>query len=173
MPHFVEELRGDADAAIAAMREAALTARRVHARAELMRHMLTTARKVRERPKAEAVEAVVREWMDAWNLSRHDWPHIAHEMERFTASFHDYASDPSDAHDQRLRQSCDALDAALAREGTSISDQMAYRSECAHGWWELVKPTPADLPRAKPRFSGPQPDRGQAFWDVGCPDFCR
>ena len=67
MPHLVEELRAEAEAAIAAMREAALAARHLHARAELMRHMLTTARKVKDRPKADAVETVVREWMDAWN----------------------------------------------------------------------------------------------------------
>lgn len=173
MPHLVEELRADAEAAIAAMRAAALAARYLHARAELMRHMLTTARKVKDKPKADAVETVVREWMDAWNLDRHDWPHIAREMEAFTGAFHDYANGPDDAHDQRLRQSCDALDAALAREGTSISEQMAYRSQCAHGWWELVKPVPTDLAGKKPRPSVPHREPGQPFWEVGCADFCR
>ena len=173
MPHFVEELRGDAEAAIAAMREAALSARHIHARAELMRHMLTTARKVAAKPKVEAVETVVREWMDAWNLDRHDWPHIAREMESFTAAFHDYANEPSDAHDDALRMSCTALDKALAREGTSISEQMAFRSQCAHGWWELVTPVPSDLVGKKPRPSVPKLGPGQAFWDVGCAEFCR
>ncbi|KPH82634.1 hypothetical protein [Bosea vaviloviae] len=173
MPHFVEELRGDAEAAIAAMRHAALAARHVHARAELMRHMLTTARKVAAKPKGEAVETVVREWMDAWNLDRHDWPHIAREMESFTAAFHDYANDPSDAHDAALRATCTALDQALAREGTSISDQMAFRSQCAHGWWDLVAPTPVDLPGAKPRPSMPVLRPDAPFWDAGCADFCR
>lgn len=173
MPHFVEELREEAGAAIAAMRETALAARQIHARAELMRHMLTTARKVAEKPRAEAVETVAREWMDAWNLDRHDWPHIAREMESFTAAFHDYANEPSDAHDAALRESCAALDAALAREGTSISEQMAFRSQCAHGWWELVAPTPADLLGAKPRPSMPAPRADAPFWEAGCADFCR
>ncbi|PTM40548.1 hypothetical protein [Bosea sp. 124] len=173
MTHFVEELRADAAAAIAGMREAALAARHLHARAELMRHMLTTARKVAGKPKAEAVETVVREWMDAWNLDRHDWPHIAREMESFTAAFHDYANQPSDGHDAALRDNCTALDEALARENTSISEQMAFRSQCAHGWWELVAPTPADLPGAKPRPSMPQPRADAPFWEAGCADFCR
>lgn len=173
MPHFVEEMREEADVAIARMREAALAARHLHARAELMRHMLTTARKVADKPKAEAVETVVREWMDAWNLDRHDWPHIAREMETFTAAFHDYANEPSDVRDITLRESCAALDEALAREGTSISEQMAFRSQCAHGWWELVAPTPADLPGRKPRPSMPAPRTDAPFWEAGCADFCR
>ena len=173
MPHFVETLQREAADAIAQMQEAALRARHAHARAELMRHMLTTARKVKDKPKAEAVETVVREWMDAWNLGRSDWPHIAREMETFTAAFHDYANDPSDAHDTRLRETCATLDAVLEQEGTSISDQMAFRSQCAHGWWEQVKPVPADLPGRKPRPSVPALESGKAFWEAGCADFCR
>lgn len=173
MPHFVETLQQEAAEAVGRMRETALAARHLHARAELMRHMLTTARKVKDRPKAEAVETVVREWMDAWNLGRADWPHIAREMEAFTEAFHDYANAPSDAHDLRLRRSCEALDAVLAKEGTSISDEMAFRSQCAHGWWELVAPTPAGLPGRKERPSVPRPEDGKPFWETGCADFCR
>ena len=47
MAHLVEELQAEAARAIAAMREAALATRTVHARAELMRHMRTTAVKVK------------------------------------------------------------------------------------------------------------------------------
>jgi hypothetical protein len=173
MPHFVEDLQQEAQRAVAAMQSAALAARHIHARAELMRHMLTTARKVATKPKAEAVETVVREWMDAWNLGRSEWPHIAREMEAFTEAFHDYANEPSDAHDAALRRSCEALDAALAREGTSISEQMAFRSQCAHRWWELVVPVPADLPGAKPRPSVPVLAEGAPFWEAGSADFCR
>ena len=173
MPHFVEDLQQEAQRAVAAMQSAALAARHIHARAELMRHMLTTARKVATKPKAEAVETVVREWMDAWNLGRSEWPHIAREMEAFTEAFHVYANDPSDAHDAALRRSCEALDAALAREGTSISEQMAFRSQCAHRWWELVVPVPPDLPGAKPRPSVPVLAEGVPFWEAGCADFCR
>ncbi|MCO5090133.1 hypothetical protein [Bosea sp. (in: a-proteobacteria)] len=173
MPHFVEALQREAADAVAAMREAALRARHAHARAELMRHMLTTARKVKDEPRAAAVETVVREWMDAWNLGRDDWPQIAREMTAFTEAFHDYANAPGDAQDAALRAACAALDAVLAREGTSISDEMAFRSQCAHGWWELVKPVPAGLPGRKPRPSVPQLEAGKPFWEAGCADFCR
>jgi hypothetical protein len=157
------------------MQEAALAARHAHARAELMRHMLTTARKVKDKdkPKPEAIETVVREWMAAWYLDRADWPHIAREMEAFTAAFHDYANDPGEAQDAALRKACDALDAALAREDTSISDQMAFRSQCAHRWWELVVPVPADLPGRKPRPSLPPLPEDAPFWEAGCAEFCR
>jgi hypothetical protein len=47
MPHFVDELKAGAEAAIAAMRDASRRARHIHARAELMRHMLLTANKVK------------------------------------------------------------------------------------------------------------------------------
>ncbi|KRE15893.1 hypothetical protein ASE63_16905 [Bosea sp. Root381] len=173
MPHFVDALQQEASAAIARMREAAIEARRLHARAELMRHMLTTARKVKDKPKAEAVETVVTEWMDAWNLGRSDWPHIAREMEVFTEAFHDYANEPSDPNDGRVAAGAEALDAALAREGTSIAEQMAFRSQCAHGWWELVAPTPADLPGRKPRPSVPALRGDAPLWEAGCADFCR
>ncbi len=82
------------------MQAAAIEARRLHARAELMRHMLATARKVKDKPRAEAVETVVREWMDAWNLRRDEWPHVAREMQSFTEAFQDYAIDASDANDR-------------------------------------------------------------------------
>lgn len=173
MPHLVDELQREAGMAIDVMKQAAIHARHVHARAELMRHMLTTARKVRDEPRSEAVETVVREWMDAWNLDRDAWPHVAREMTLFTEAFHDYANAPSDIHDAALRRACDALDEALSREGTSISQQMAYRSQCAHRWWELVEPTPADLPGSKPRPSMPALRADMPFWETGCPDFCR
>ena len=173
MSHFVETLQQEAAQAIARMQDAAIEARRIHAHAELMRHMLTTACKVKDKPKTEAVETVVREWMDAWNLGRSEWPHIAREMETFTEAFHDYANDPSDANDARVATSAQALDAAFAREGTSVAEQMAYRSQCAHRWWELVKPTPADLAGGKPRPSVPPLDPARPFWETGCAPFCR
>lgn len=173
MTHFVAALQAEAQTAIETMRHAARQARRVHARAELMRHMLTTARKMAGKPKAEAIEGVVREWMSAWHLDRAAWPHIAREMEAFTAAFHDYAAEPSDAHDAAVRRNADALEAAFAREGTSIADQMAWRSQCAHGWWDLVEPTPADLPGVKPRPSVPAPEPGRPFWEAGCAEMCR
>ena len=173
MPHFVDALRAEAEAAIAAMRDAALRARQIHARAELMRHMLLTAHKVKSKPKADAVEAVVTEWMTAWHLSRSDWPQLARPMETFTAAFYDYAVDPSDESDAALRHACSGLDAALAGEKTSIFDQMAWRSQCAHGWWDMVSPTPRDLPGRIDRDTVPEFKSGAPFWDVGCADMCK
>jgi len=172
MVHVVEALREEAESAIAAMREAARHARFIHARAELMRHMLTTARKVIDKPRAEAVEDVVREWMAAWHLDRAAWPHVAREMEALTEAFLDYAATPSDTADATLRAAIAGLDTALDREGASISDQMAWRSQCAHGWWDWVEPRPADLPGRKDRPMIPQPQAGRPFWEAGCADFC-
>jgi hypothetical protein len=173
MPHFVDELQQQAEQAMADMRAAARAARHIHARAELMRHMRTTAAKSKDRPRAEAVEAVLAEWLEAWYVPRHDWPHIAREMERFTAAFHDYVNDASDANDALLRAATDALDTALAAEGTTISDQMAFRSMCAHGWWEAVLPTPGDLPGRKDRPTVPRVTSDRPFWEAGCAEQCR
>ena len=172
MPHFVEQLQAEATQAMATMRAAAIAARHIHARAELMRHMRTTANKFMHKPKAEAVEAVVAEWMEAWHLPRSQWPHIAREMERFTEAFHDYAHDPGDAADAAVRAGCEALDTALAREGSTISDQMAFRSMCAHGWWEMVLPTPSDLPGRSERAGVPRWQAGKPFWDTACAAQC-
>ena len=172
MPHFVEQLQGEAAQAMTAMRDAAIAARHIHARAELMRHMRTTAAKSKDKPKAQAIELVVAEWMQAWHLPRGEWPHIAREMERFTEAFYEYAGAPSDAADAQVRAGCQALDAVLAKEGTSISDQMAFRSMCAHRWWEMVTPTPADLPGRTERPTIPALQPGHPFWETGCAEQC-
>lgn len=173
MPHFVEELQSQAAQAIEDMQKAAIAARHIHARAELMRHMRTTAAKSKDRPKAEAVEAVLAEWLEAWYVPRNDWPHIAAEMENFTATFYDYVNGPSDASDVKMRAATDALDKALASEGTSISDQMAFRSMCAHGWWDWVVPTPEDLPGRTERLTVPHLVKGRPFWEANCAEQCR
>lgn len=172
MVHLVDDLQAQAAQAVERMQQAAIAARHTHARAELMRHMLATARKVKDRPRAEAVETVVSEWLGAWHLERTQWPHLAREMEALTEVFYDYVHDMSDANDARLRRSCDILDTAFARAETTISDQMAWRSQCAHGWWELVSPTPVDLPGRKQRSAVPTYVAGAAFWNTGCADFC-
>jgi len=173
MTSFVEDLRSEAERAIAAMKEAALAARRAHARAELMRHMATTTRKVAHLPKEEAVARVVAEWMAAWHLDRAARPDAAREMEALTGAFYDDATEPSVDADAALRRACAALDEALSRQGTTIADEMAWRSQCAHGWWESVRPTPPDLPGRKDRPTVPQSKPGEPFWDAGCADFCR
>jgi len=173
MTHLVDELKAEAEAVIAAMRDVSRQARHVHARAELMRHMLLTVNKVKHRPKSHAIEAVVTEWLNAWHLSRTDWPELAREMDAFTGAFYDYANEPTDGSDAALRAACAALDGALASKGTSISDQMAWRSQCAHGWWEMVSPTPRDLPGRRDRNEVPTFKPGSSFWDTGCADICK
>ena len=99
MTHLVEQLRGEAERDIATMREAALRARETHARAELMRHMLMTAGKVKEQPREQAVRFIVDHWLEAWHLDRTSWPHVA-EMEAFAAAFHAYVGAQTDTHDE-------------------------------------------------------------------------
>jgi hypothetical protein len=135
--------------------------------------MMTTTRKVVDRPKSEAIANVVSEWMAAWNLDRSAWPETARDMEALTGAFYDYVAEPSDRTDANLREACAALDNALARQGTTMSDQMAWRSQCAHGWWESVRPTPPDLPGRKDRPSVPRPRSGKPFWEADCADFCK
>lgn len=173
MPHFVEDLQSQAAKAIEEMKKAAITARTIHAKAELLRHMRTTAAKSKDKPKPEAVEAVLAEWLEAWYVPRNDWPHIAGEMENFTATFYDYVNDPCDESDARMREATEALEKALAAENTSIADQMAYRSMCAHGWWEWVMPTPVDLPGRTERPTVPQLEKGRPFWEANCAEQCR
>jgi hypothetical protein len=120
-----------------------------------------------------AVERVVSEWMSAWHLDPSGWPETARDMEAATGWFYDYVTDPSDSTDAALRQACAALDRSLARQGTTLSDQMAWRSQCAHGWWECVQPTPHDLPGRKDRPTIPEPSPAKPFWDAGCADFCK
>lgn len=173
MTHFVEELQSQAERAIEAMKETALAARRAHARAELMRHMVSTTRKVAHLAKEEAVDHIVTEWMAAWHLDRSAWPEIAREIEALTGAFYDDVTEPTSQTDAALRQACAALDRALARRGTTISDEMAWRSQCAYGWWESVRPVPLDLPGRKDRPSVPKPQPDKPFWEAECADFCK
>lgn len=172
MPHIVEDLQAEAEAAIAAMQAAARTARDLHARAELMRHMRTTARKVMAMEREDAIDAVVREWMEAWHLAPADWPDLAREMRGFTAACLDYVQAPDDARDAAVRAAADGLEGALQARGSSIADEMAWRSMCAHRWWELVAPAPADLPGRKDRPTIPPLDPSRPFWETGCADRC-
>ncbi len=165
MPHLVEDLQDQAAHAITAMRNAALAARSLHARAELMRHMRLTAAKSRDRPRAEAVRAVVDEWLGAWGLARDTWPHVG-AMDALTVAFHDYVRDPSDAKDKAVRAALDTIEAAFAQAGLPLDDQMAWRSICAHGWWADVKPAPPGRGRAD------RVDPGRPFWDKACRPEC-
>jgi hypothetical protein len=173
MPHFVDDLKAEAEARIAAMRETARAARFAHARAELMRHMLLAGAKTAAKPRAEAIEFILREWTAAWHLDREAWPHLAHEMEALTGAFVDYARNPGANEDAALRDGAARLEAALAARNSSIADEMAFRSQCAHRWWEMVTPTPADLPGRKDRPTIPTADPTKPFWETGCAEFCK
>src|SRR4029078_10716361 len=69
MTHLVEQLRDETARNIATMREAALRARETHARAELMRHMLMTASKVKEQPAERAVRFILQPSLRTWRLA--------------------------------------------------------------------------------------------------------
>lgn len=169
---FVEELQAEAAAAIAHMQQAALAARMVHARAELMRHMLTTAAKVAHLPREAAVAQVVGEWMQAWHLDADAYPDLKAEMAAFTRAFCDYAGAPDPQREADVRAAADAMEAGFRRIGTTLADQMAWRSECAHGWWAVVAPVPPDMPGARARPGVPALQPGAPFWAAACAPHC-
>ena len=100
--------------------------------------MHTTASK----PGAD-VDGVTHEWLAAWGLA--EWTGIAAEARRFTAAILVYTH-PSDEADLAVRETLAALDEAFAAQGTTLADQMAWRSRCAHGWWGDVAPEPPGQP---------------------------
>ena len=165
MTHFVAQLRREAEVEIDAMKRAALRARDAHARAELMRHMLMTADRVKTEPAASAVRFIVDHWLEAWHLDRGTWPHVA-DMETFAAAFHAYAGDPNDAHDAAVRAAADRIEKAFADAALPLAEQMAWRSVCAHGWWALVRPAPPGRGRTDREWPR------EAFWADGCPAHC-
>ena len=165
MNDFATELRLEAEAAIAAAREATLRARRIHARAELMRHMILTTAKSTGRPRTESIALVTDEWLDAWQRDRRNYPYVR-QMEALAGACYDALRSPVLGTDAAVRAAFDALDAACVANGTTIADEMAWRSGCSHGWWGDVRPAPAsaeyrDLAR-----------RTEALWERGCAPEC-
>ena len=166
MAHLLDEMTQRSEGSIEAMKQAARKARLDHAASELVRHMLTTTRKSADRPRAEAIEAVVSEWLEAWYLDRNAWPEIAADMEALTGAFHDYCNDPSDANDAAIRSAWQRLKQVHDNTERTLEDQMAWRSVCAHGWWGDIEPAPPgyrDHDEERPR---------EPFWDKGCPPQC-
>lgn len=163
---LVARMAAEAEAAVAAMRDAALRARDLHARAELMRHMEATACKALAdgRPRDEAAAFVAREWMQAWALG--DGAGLDGAARGFVAAHLDAAAGAPGA-EAGLAGSLAALDAVLTAAGTTLADEMAWHSECAHGWWGHVRPPPAGLP---PRPGVPGLVR--PFWADGCAPHC-
>jgi hypothetical protein len=164
MQHLHAEAKATADDFIATMKAAALAARAAHARAELMRHMLLTAGKLKERPRDAAMRQVVDEWLAAWALDRF-FPHVG-DMEAVTAAFFDYVRAPSDDADRVLRAAWATIERVFSVSGTPLADRMAWRSSCAHGWWADVCPAPPGEGRADTAWpAGP-------FWEKGCAPHC-
>jgi hypothetical protein len=172
MPELVDELQQAAALSIEAMRRAALEARRLHATAELMRHMRGTAAKLADRPVEEAAALVAGEWMKAWHLDGDAYAALGPDVTRFCLAFSHDARGTTAATQMAIRDAIAALEAAFGRHGTTIADQMAWRSECAHGWWELVVPTPDDLPSRSDRAGMPRYRTGAPFWEIGCAARC-
>jgi hypothetical protein len=165
MNDFETELRREAQDAIAAAREATLRARRSHARAELMRHMILTTAKSADRPRKESVALVTDEWLDAWRRDRGNYPFVA-QMEALAGACYDALRAPGPATDVAVRSTFATLEAACEARRTTLADEMAWRSGCSHGWWGDVRPAPAsaeyrDLAR-----------RADALWERGCAPEC-
>ena len=171
MPHIVDDLLNEAQVAVAQMREAALRARTLHARAELLRHMRGTAAKNAGRPDTRA--RIADEWMRAWGLGADAYPDLAAPFRAFAEAFCVDAEAPSAASSAAIGAALEALEAALVGTGTTLADQMAFRSHCAHGWWEMVVPVPADLPHGERYADVPVWRKGVAFWDIACAARCR
>lgn len=168
MTPLADEMSAAAETAIEQMRSAAIEARALHARSELLRHMLLTARKVSQLPREEGVATITREWMKAWGLGEEGYPELGNEMRSFTDAVCDVAETGTAEADRRLRTSLEALDLALAEMGMTLADQMAWRSVCAHGWWAQVVPRPDGMAGPPARPAAP----GQPFWDAGCAPHC-
>jgi len=165
MNDFTTELKHDADAAMSSAREASLQARTMHARAELMRHMMLTTAKSADRPRVESVRLVVDEWLDAWLCTRATYPYVQH-MEALAGACYDALRSPGEEADRRVRETFADLEHACVANGTTLADEMAWRSGCAHGWWADVHPAP-DAPEYRPEAR-----RDTPLWQRGCPPHC-
>lgn len=172
MTHPVDEMQAEAQAAIMRMKEAAIAARHLHARAELARHMRATAGRVAAQPLDEAAALVAREWMKAWSLDADAYPELAQDVAAFATAFCADARGTTPETQAAIRSALDGLETGFLRIGTSLSDQMAFRSECAHGWWQSIVPLPAELQAADHR-NIPRSDADQPFWSTGAQPHCR
>lgn len=165
MNDFASELRFAADADIGAAREATLRARLTHARAELMRHMMLTTAKSIERPRAASIALVVDEWLDAWQRSRTNYPFVP-QMEALAGACYDALRAPAADTDAAVRAAFAALERACIAAGTTLADEMAWRSGCSHGWWSDVRPAPPETAYSE------RAHRSKSLWERGCPPHC-
>lgn len=165
MTDLTTELREAAEHDIATARHAALRARAMHSRAELMRHMMLTTAKSTDRTRDESIRLVTDEWLDAWRRDRANYPYVK-EMEALSGACYDALVAPDAAADAAVREAFAALERACAAHGTTIADEMAWRSGCSHTWWGDVRPAP-NLPEYRDRAR-----RTEALWERGCPVEC-
>jgi hypothetical protein len=93
-------------------------------------------------------------------------------MEVFTGAFYDYVHRPDSVTDEAVRAATRDLEAAFVRDNTTLSDQMAWRSVCAYGWWAAVEPVPESLPGRTPRPNIPSLPKDAPFWRAGCCTEC-
>lgn len=172
MTHPVDALLAEADAAVERMKAAALEARRLQARAELARHMRTTALKLAHLPLDEAAAGIAREWMAAWSLDAGAYPALADRVAAFASAFCRDARGSTAATQVDIRQSLADLEAGFAAIGATLSDEMAFRSECAHGWWRLVAPLPPEFRNSARLARMPRPAEHEPFWSAGPQPHC-
>jgi hypothetical protein len=165
MTDFTSELREAAQADIAAAHHAALRARAMHSRAELMRHMMLTTAKSTDRSRVESIRLVTDEWLDAWQRNRDNYPYVA-LMEALSGACYDLLKLPSPQADRAVREAFAALEGACITHGTTLADEMAWRSGCSHEWWGDVRPAP-NLPEYRDRAQ-----RSEPLWERGCPVEC-
>ena len=165
MIDFTSELRRAAQGDIDAAQRAAERARTTHARAELMRHMMLTTAKSTDRPRAESIRLVTDEWLDAWRRNRTDYPYVA-AMEALSGACYDALVAPGEATDRAVRAAFATLEQACVAHGTTLADEMAWRSGCSHEWWGDVRPAP-DRPEYRE-----QAKRNAPLWQRGCPPEC-
>jgi hypothetical protein len=173
MTHPVDAMLAEADAAIDRMKAAALEARHLHARAELARHMRATAAKMAALPVNDAAAAIAREWMAAWALNEAAYGALAAQVAAFTLAFCLDARGTTPQTRAEIVRATAALEAAFIGAGASLSDEMAYRSECAHGWWAAVRPIPEPLRDPARASRIPTAAEGQPFWTAGPQAHCR
>jgi hypothetical protein len=114
MSHPVDELQQDARAAIDHMQEAARAARRIHALAELARHMRSTAAKLADLPAEAAARKVAGEWMQAWGLPADGYPDLQGAIDRFALAFCWDARGSDAVTQDAIRRALPALEASFA-----------------------------------------------------------
>jgi hypothetical protein len=165
MTDFTSELRRAAEDDLGTARHAVLRARAMHARAELMRHMMLTTAKSTDKSRDESIRLVTDEWLDAWLRDRTNYPYVA-LMEALSGACYDALKSPAPTTDMGVREAFAALERACIKNGSTLADEMAWRSGCSHMWWADVRPAP-NLPEYRDRAR-----RSESLFERGCPPEC-